>query len=458
MRDFGLNDTIAAIATAPGEGALAIVRLSGKDAISIADKVFRGKARLSELPAGSARFGKIADINSAVIDEAVAVVMRNPHSYTGEDSVEITCHGGYLSSSRILQTVLQLGARQAERGEFTLRAFLNNRIDLTQAEAVTELVSSRGELRHRMALEQLSGKLHERLRVIIEELKQIAALVELGIDFAEENIELQSCDELNNGVNKLLNELRELAQGYHTGKVIKEGYRVAIAGKVNVGKSSLLNKLLDMERAIVTEIPGTTRDSITETITVNGLEIHLTDTAGMRDKSERVESIGIERAAEIIASSDLVLLMFDPTTGFDEDDTRVLMALSDAPKIAVLNKCDLYRDDDIEKVCSEFPFDIDMVISALTGENIEALKQSIYNIALGEDEHVGREIVITNRRHYQAVSIAITELANAAECQEGSEYLADHLRAALNKLGEITGEITTEDILNSIFDEFCIGK
>ncbi|MBD3234103.1 MAG: tRNA uridine-5-carboxymethylaminomethyl(34) synthesis GTPase MnmE [candidate division Zixibacteria bacterium] len=458
MRDFSLSDTIAAIATPPGEGALAIVRLSGKDAISIADKVFQGKASLNDLPAGSARFGKIVDTEGSVIDEVIAVVMKNPHSYTGEDSVEITCHGGYYSSSRILQALLQIGARQAERGEFTLRAFLNNRIDLTQAEAVTELVSSRGEMRHRIALEQLSGKLHERLRAIIEELKQIVALVELGIDFAEEDIEIQSRHEVNDRIRKLLGELRELAKGYRIGKVIREGYQVAIAGKVNVGKSSLLNMLLDMERAIVTEIPGTTRDSITETITVNGLEIHLTDTAGMRDKTERVESIGIERAGEIIASSDLILLMFDPTAGFDEDDKRVVDAIGDTPKLTVLNKCDLLEEAGRERAVKRFPSKIDITISAKTGENIEELKQSIYDSAIVDDEKVGTEVVITNRRHYQCALTAITELENAAECKEGSEFLADHLRAALNKLGEITGEVTTEDILNSIFDEFCIGK
>ncbi|MCP4633791.1 MAG: tRNA uridine-5-carboxymethylaminomethyl(34) synthesis GTPase MnmE, partial [candidate division Zixibacteria bacterium] len=337
MRDFGLNDTITAIATPPGEGAIAVVRLSGKEAIKAVDEIFKGKTLLTQIPSGSARYGKIFDKEESEIDEVIVTVMHAPNSYTGEDTVEISCHGGYLPSSKIIKLLTGRGIREAERGEFTLRAFLNNRIDLTKAEAVADMVSSKSELAYNSALKQLSGKLHERIKEEIDKLSGILSTVELGIDFAEEGIELSSRDDIRKSIEDIIYNLKYLIEGYETGRILKDGYRVAITGKVNVGKSSLMNTLLGSERVIVTDIPGTTRDSITESISFNGLEIHLTDTAGFRDRTERIEAEGIKRAADIIAASDLAIVMLDSTTGFTDDDNRVLETASNTKTITALN-------------------------------------------------------------------------------------------------------------------------
>jgi len=458
MRDFSLSDTIAAIATPPGEGAIAVVRLSGKSAIVIADKIFRGKMELRNVSPGSAHYGRALDERSDFIDEVVATVMHAPYSYTGEDTVEISCHGGYLPSTRILNAILRSGAREAERGEFTLRAFLNNRIDLTRAEAVADLVASRGDLRYQAALNQLSGKLFQRLAPLMDSLRNILAIVEIGIDFTEEDIELTSRAQIAQDIKILISDLDELASKFKMGRIIKEGYRVAIAGKVNTGKSSLLNKLLDSDRAIVTAIPGTTRDTITETIAINGLEIYLTDTAGFRNEIEIVEGEGIKRAMDVIKATDLCIVLLDPMSGFTDDDRRVVTAVGETPHLMVLNKKDLYDEESLALARDQMLMQVDNVISALTGENIESLKQMIYQRAMGGEGNIGRDVTVTNRRHYQCLIGAIEELDAASSCGAGEEILALHLRLALNHLGEITGEVTTEEILNSIFDGFCIGK
>ena len=458
MRDFSLNDTIAAVATPPGEGAISVIRLSGKDAISTIDSIFRGRRALTDAPPGSARYGKLYDRNGKLIDEVVVVIMRGPNSYTGEDTIEISCHGGYLPSKRIMKLLINSGIREAEKGEFTLRAFLNNRIDLTRAEAVADMVSSRGDLAYESALNQLSGKLNDWLKPHVEKLKETLSLVELGIDFAEEDIELSPEDEIHGRIESIATDLKKLAEGYHEGRIIREGYRVAITGKVNVGKSSLLNTLLGSDRAIVTDIPGTTRDTITESISINGLVVHLTDTAGFRDKIEVIESEGIKRAGDIITSSDLSVVLLDPLSGIGDDDHRVFDLVGDSPAIAALNKKDLFDDEGWQRIINRLCSKIDISISALTGENVDKLKGMIYDTAINSKSSISREVIITSRRHYHCLNNAVNELEKAVQILSGSELLAEHLRLALNHLGEITGEVTTEEILNSIFDNFCIGK
>jgi tRNA modification GTPase len=458
MRDFSLSDTIIAIATPPGEGAIAVVRLSGPKAISSVDSIFKGKNSIMKALSGSARYGKVYDADGELIDEVVVTVMRKPNSYTGEDCVEISCHGGYLPSSKIMHTLTQSGIREAERGEFTLRAFLNNRIDLTRAEAVAELVTSRSDLAYETALKQLSGGLFRELQPTIDELKEILSLVELGIDFAEEDIELISEKDIRKRIEEIIVNLENLSNGFHAGRILKEGFRVAITGKINVGKSSLLNTLLGSERAIVTDIPGTTRDTITETIDINGLEVHLTDTAGFRGQQEIIEKEGIERAGEAIASSDLAVVMLDPFSGTDDNDRLVFEAVKDIPSITALNKKDLFDDEKWARIMQDFPMKIDISISALTGENVDELKNMIIKTALGNKSGIGRETVITNRRHYNCINSSVDELRKAIPIEGEDELLAEHLRRALNHLGEIIGEVTTEEILNSIFDNFCIGK
>ncbi|MBD3168097.1 MAG: tRNA uridine-5-carboxymethylaminomethyl(34) synthesis GTPase MnmE [candidate division Zixibacteria bacterium] len=458
MRDFSMNDTITAIATPPGEGALAIVRLSGARAVEVVHKLWHGKSTLVKLKGGNARYGRLYSTSGEFLDEVVAVVMRSPNSYTGEDTVEIICHGGYLSSRKILGEFIKLGIREAERGEFTLRAFLNNRIDLTRAEAVMDMVSARADKAYNAALEQLSGKLYDRVNAGIDELKELLSLTELGIDFAEEDIVLSPDEEIKNRVRELSSNLENLSRGYHAGRILNEGFRVAITGKVNVGKSSLLNTILGSDRAIVTEIPGTTRDSISESVSINGMEVHFTDTAGFREGVESIEEEGIRRARDIISASDLTIVLFDPVTGFGDDDRIVLDTVGENEKIMVMNKKDLYKDSEWERLVNNPPREIEISISALTGENVDRLLNAVYERALASDDIINREILITNRRHYNCLRRAVEELENALSSSGGREILAENLRLALNHLGEITGEVTTEEILNSIFDNFCIGK
>lgn len=464
MRDFNLNDTIAAVATPPGEGAIAMVRISGSDAVRISDGIFHGKRHLAELPSGSARYGEIRDLRGNPIDEAVVILMRNPHSYTGEDLVEICCHGGRIASAKIMQILLESGARQAERGEFTLRAFLNNRIDLTRAEAVTDLVASRSETAYEIALRQSKGKLYEILQNVIEQLREILSLVELGIDFAEEDMELAAPETIRNRIGETLKALRSLAGNFDRGRIIREGFRVAITGKVNAGKSSLLNAFLSSERAIVNEMPGTTRDTITESMNLDGIEVHLTDTAGFRgdrdlsDGSGPVEREGIRRSNEIISTSDLVLFLLDPTRPEDSEDRRVINAIGGKPKFVLLNKMDLLDRAELERHMRESSYDIDLPISALTGENLDELKAMIIGRAGIGTDMIESGMIITNRRHHRCIRESITELERVINGDSEDEIIAEHLRQALNRLGEITGETTSEDILNAIFDNFCIGK
>ncbi len=458
MRDFSLSDTIAAIATPPGEGAIAVIRLSGGRAITVVDKLFMGKNKLAQSPGGRSRYGKIVNEGGEVIDEVVVTIMRAPQSYTGEDTVEISCHGGYIASAEILRLLLSLGVREAERGEFTLRAFLNGRMDLTRAEAVADLVSAKGELRYKTALKQLSGDLFGILKSERDKLKDLLSVVELGIDFAEEDIELSPRSEINYRIKTIIATISDLIAGFDAGRIIREGYRVAISGKVNVGKSSLLNKLLGYERAIVTPIAGTTRDTLSEPILINGLEVHLTDTAGFRDNTESMEREGINRAKRIIETSDLVLFLLDPTADFTSDDKRIMEIIGDEPKVVLMNKIDLFEREEIEKLRDNFPINVDLNISAFTGENLQKLREIIYERAIGNKDNIQRGMIITNRRHYENLKSVMEELSFALGVKEGDELIAEHLRRALNHLGEISGEVVSEEILNNIFDNFCIGK
>jgi tRNA modification GTPase len=464
------DDTIAAIATPIGEGGISIVRLSGKHAFEIADRVFRGKTALKSAHTHTAHVGYIVDLNGEPVDEVISTVFKSPHSYTAEDCVEISCHGGVLVTRRVLESVLQVGARMAEPGEFTKRAFINGRLDLSQAEAVADLIQSRSELSRRSSLQQLAGKLSERLGKIREELVKTAGLLELELDFVEEDIELTNKREISTRLRGVIGDLKVLIESFNIGRYYRDGVKVVILGRPNVGKSSLLNALLNENRAIVTDIPGTTRDTIEESIIINGVVFRLVDTAGLRDPVDVIEMEGIRRTESEMATADLVLLVVDFSQAFDNyglgltDDLQEKVDSFNEKCIVVLNKLDLVIGSELP-TSTQTPFGVQcpvVKVSALTHEGLDKLKIILGNAVSSRGLRTGdSSVVITSVRHKEALERALLslELANGSiDRGQSPEFVSVDLRNALDFLGEIAGTVTSEEILNSIFQRFCIGK
>jgi tRNA modification GTPase len=454
------NPAIAAIATPIGIGGISVARISGKGAFEIADKIFLGKSKLNDAPSHTAHFGKIVDHDGSFIDEVVAVVFRKPSSYTCEDVVEISCHGGYIVTERILQEMIAAGARPAEPGEFTKRAFLNGRLDLSQAEAIGDLIHSRSEAAYRSSIRHLSGELSRRIKSVSDELLNLASLLELELDFSEENVEFANRKSLENRLENADRIVRELLSTYPVGRVYNEGVRASITGKPNVGKSSLLNALLQEKRAIVSETPGTTRDTISEGVSINGVLFRLTDTAGLRETVDAIEREGVERARKEAEESDMVLLVLDYSSYDYNGSDPLFQQLTeictqrDVKLVKVWNKIDLYKGAAPRKPEDGF------FVSALRGDGVDSLKDGLYRMALGQYVNES-SVVVTNARHRDVLSRACKSLGLALETLRGgkpSEFVALDLRRGLNTLGEITGEITTDDMLNNIFSKFCIGK
>lgn len=456
------SDTIAAIATPPGEGGISVIRISGREAFGVVDKVFVGKRGLAESPSHTAHFGKVVDSEGNYVDEVVAVTFRSPNSYTSEDIVEVSCHGGYLVTQKVLHLFLEAGARAAEAGEFTKRAFLNGRIDLTQAEAVGDLIHSQSEAAYRSSLRQLSGELSREIKGLRDELLNLASLLELELDFSEEDVEFANRHALEERLNEALAVVGRLLASYAVGRVYKEGIRVTIAGKPNAGKSSLLNRLLREDRAIVSEIPGTTRDTISESVLIDGVLFRFTDTAGLRETADLIEREGVERARKEAEQADIVLLVMDITEGYYNGTEPLYVRLRDActssgvKLVEIWNKIDLHKGE-APRVQED---GVVFFISSLTGEGIDFLRKGLLKVALGDG--IGESsVVVTNSRHRDALARAGKSLLLAQETLrsgKSSEFVALDLRAGLNALGEITGEITSEDVLNNVFSKFCIGK
>jgi tRNA modification GTPase len=464
------DDTIAAIATPIGEGGISIIRISGKHAFEIADRVFRGKTAMGGAHTHTAHFGFIVDLNGEPVDEVVSTVYKSPHSYTGEDSVEISCHGGVLVTRIVLESMLQAGARMAEPGEFTKRAFINGRLDLSQAEAVADLIHSRSELSRRNSLQQLAGKLSERVKGIREELIETASLLELELDFAEEDIELTNKAEISRRIRDIIANLRALVESFNVGRFYREGVKVVIVGRPNVGKSSLLNALLNENRAIVTDIPGTTRDTIEESITINGVLFRLVDTAGLRESADVVEMEGIRRTERQMATADLILYVVDLSQPVDNFELVSINKLRfevdsfDEKCIVVLNKRDIAANSQVDTLpFEELARQYQLArISALTYKGLDALKvllgKRVTTNGLATSDS---SVVVTNARHKEALQKAILslELANTSlSSGQSPEFVSVDLRNALDFLGEIVGIVTSEEILNNIFQRFCIGK
>jgi tRNA modification GTPase len=457
------EETIAAISTPFGESGIGIVRVSGSSAESIARKLFKPKKGQSRFISHQFHYGEIVDNHSGkAVDEVLIVLMKSPKTYTREDIVEIHCHGGYLVLQKILELVLREGARMAQPGEFTRRAFINGRIDLTQAEAVIDLIKARTEASLEIANQQLRGWLHKKLAELKVKLVENLALIEAHIDFPEEELQPIVFGDLGRDLKSAVQQLEEWISSYEEGKIFREGISCAIAGKTNVGKSSLLNVLLKEERAIVTPIPGTTRDVIEEILNIHGVPVRLMDTAGLRKPADSIEREGVRRAKERVADSDLVLLMLDGSQELDADDVEIFGETEGKKRVVVVNKGDLPRRISLEEVGKRFKDEPVVSISALNSEGIDDLKKTIYNSLLHRDLRVTSEhLVVANIRHKTALSRLRNDLLNALKgLEEGTslEFIAFEFRSALGALGELVGETATEEVLDRIFEQFCIGK
>jgi tRNA modification GTPase len=443
-----MEDTIAAISTPFGEGAIALIRLSGVRALEIADAVFSGKHTVAEMRSRVQHLGRIRD-GERTVDEALLAIHRAPASYTGEDVVEIACHGGILVTRRILELLLARGARSAEPGEFTQRAFLTGKMDLTQAEAVMDLISAQTELALGAAHEQLEGRLGARIEGLREQLLTLLAHIEAYIDFPDEDIDPETGDALVARLDAVLGELHSLLATAGRGRILREGLRTVIFGAPNVGKSSLLNLLLGYERAIVSPTPGTTRDSIEEVINLRGIPLRLIDTAGIRDAADAVERQGIERTLRLVERADLVLRL--------EDASRPRVGdahLPEAKELLVINKCDLGEDASWREIAA-------VRISCLQETGLAALEDGIVARVFGGTTAHRDWSVAINARH-QACLQKARGFAEAARKALGegisAEFVAEELRSALDAVGEVVGRVDTEDLLGKIFSAFCIGK
>lgn len=455
---YYIDDTIAAIATAPGEGGIGIIRISGKRALEVGDEIFssfRGK-KLGDYP-GSLLYGHIIK-QGKKIDEVLAVYLKSPYTYTTEDVVELHCHGGMMATRLVLEWVVYNGVRMAEPGEFTKRAFLNGRIDLSQAEAIQDIISAKTSRSYAVAQSQLKGSLSEKIRKIRDKVTEDVAKITVAVDFPEEDTPEVTYEELRESMNSIRTEMTKLLSTFETGRMLKEGLKTAIVGKPNVGKSSLLNEMLEEQRAIVTDIEGTTRDVIEEMIMIEGIPLRIIDTAGIRTTEDVVEQIGVERSKQMMEEADLVLLLLDTSRELTQEDRDILSMSRGKKRILLLNKTDLPslwtkgELDTRERI---------LETSILKKEGIDALKKMIKDLVFRGEVVIDREGMLTNVRHKDALTKAIRSSEDALR-SIGEELPLDILETDFKNcwdaLGEITGESVSEDLLDTIFKNFCIGK
>lgn len=452
------EDTIVALATPQGSGALGIIRLSGPDSIEIANRIFEGK-NLEEQPTHTIHYGRIID-KEEVVDEVLVSIFIAPHSYTGEHSVEFSCHGSFYILQRVIRLLIDAGARTARAGEFTQRAFLNGRLDLTQAEAVADLIASDSKAAHMAAMNQMRGGFSSQIKKLRNELVEFASLIELELDFAEEDVEFAKRDDLKTLVEQIQVAINNLIESFNLGKVIKNGVPTVIAGKPNTGKSTLLNQLLNEEKAIVSEIPGTTRDVIEDKIHIGSICFRFIDTAGIREARDKIEAIGVQRTHEKMKAASVIIYLFDLANETAEDIGIEIDKLDQLkiPYIKAGNKEDLADPGFIDKLRETWP---DMIfISAKHQQNLDQLHGQLLDIIHLKNFRTG-DVVVTNARHYDSLTHthqALYDVLKGLETGLSNDFLALDLRQALHHLGEITGEITTDDLLDNIFRNFCIGK
>lgn len=461
------DSTICAISTAAGTGGIAVIRVSGKDAIDITSKVWQGKP-IGQMPSHTAHLGRIVGPDGYVVDEVVLTLFRSPRSFTGDDTIEISCHGSVWIQQQIINLLISAGCRMATGGEFTQRAFLNGRLDLSQAEAIADLIASSSQAAHRIAFSQMRGQFSHRLAQLREQLLEFVSLMELELDFSEEEVEFADRSRLLALATDIHTEISRLEQSFAVGNAIKNGIPVAIVGETNVGKSTLLNTLLHDDRALVSDIHGTTRDVIEDTIVIAGTLFRLIDTAGIRTTSDVVESMGIERTFRKLDQASIVLWLIDATAPTDDIHTtftRIANATADTTRIVpIINKADLATANQLtaaaDAIASHLPQAQSLQISAKSAIGIDTLQQRICALA-ALPQNDANEVIVTNARHYaalrsarQAIERAIDGLRNGLS----GDFVSQDIRETMHYLGEITGEITPNDILGTIFSHFCIGK
>ena len=455
-----IEDTIAAVVTAPGMGSVGIIRLSGPEAVAIGKRLYRGHGSLSEAASHTIHYGKVVEPKTGkVVDEALFMLMRAPHSFTGEDVVEIQCHGGTVVMRRILQLVLEAGARLAEAGEYSKRAFLNGKKDLAQAEAIMDIVSAKTERGLDMAMAQLAGGLSEEIQKARAILLELIAFIQADIDYPDDDIERLTVDEQITRVDALYKQLETILATAGRGKMLKDGIRTVIAGKPNVGKSSLLNALLGEKRAIVTDIPGTTRDVIEEYVDMQGVPLRIMDTAGIRETDNLVEQMGVDMARQFLQSADLVLYVYEPEQGLTAEDQAILAEVGQVPLIFLQNKVDLGEQEaPAESLLAGRPL---VKLSALYGQGMDALEKAILDLFFDGEISAGHDVLVTNVRHQELLKESLTHLENfrnGAQMGMTGDFLVIDLQSAWEKLGMITGETVEEDLLDQIFSQFCLGK
>lgn len=466
INNYLSDDTIAAIATPPGEGGIAVIRISGSNSLNIVKTIFMKNHRVGEdfFTSHKLVHGSIIEPDTGKkVDDVMCTYLKSPNTYTGEDTVEIYSHGGYIVPRKILDLLIRQGSRSAEAGEFTKRAYMNGKMDLSQAEAVANIIHAQTEYGLLHAENQLAGMLSDKVNSLKDNILDILAEIEAHVDFPEEDIEESIKSEIIGKSTNILNSVNQLIRSYNTGKIYKNGIKTAILGKPNVGKSSLLNQLLMEERAIVSPVAGTTRDFIEEIIDMNGIPLKITDTAGMRDTSDEVEMIGVNMTGRKAKEAEFLIIVIDGSSKLDNDDIEVLKCIGQKKCVLIINKSDLESRIDRD-LLSDYSGNNPLVeISALKGEGIEELKEIITKTILETENTMAdsSEIILTDARHKDCLEkcrIHLEKFLKLINEDESPEFLAIDLRFALDSLGEITGEITTEDLLGRIFSKFCVGK
>ena len=465
MRDFADNDTIAAIATPPGDGGIGIVRISGENAGFVADKFFKAaKMDFSVLDfrTHQAVYGKIIDDKGNIIDEALCIAMWAPNSYTKENVVEIQSHGGSLVVHRILELAINHGARLAQPGEFTKRAFLNGRLDLSQAQSVMDIIQARTDASLRMAAGHLQGAFSAEIQSMRHSILEIIAHLEASIDFPEDDIEDVAKQEAEEKIDAIKNRISEILKTFHTGRILRDGLMTAIIGKPNVGKSSLLNALLREERAIVTDIPGTTRDSLEEYVNIGGVPLRIIDTAGIRETHDKVEQIGVEKSVAYLQKADLILALFDASRPLSQEDLDIIAMLKNKKGIVLLTKKDLPAQIDTEDLQNLLQGDFKYIrISSINKDGLKELEEEIVSRVYSGNAGQAEGCFVNNLRQAEALQAAqkhLEECLNTIRMGMAEDFIVIDVRSAWEKLGEITGDTVDEDIIDQIFSQFCIGK
>lgn len=457
-----MEDTIAAVATAYGEGGIGIIRISGEEALPILQGIFEFHGDTDTFTSRRMTYGKIIDKEkNQIIDEVLAVYMKGPKTYTAEDVVEINCHGSMVSLRKTLALVLRKGARLAEPGEFTKRAFLNGRLDLSQAEAVIDMIRAKTDKSFDVAVSQLEGRLSLKVEEIRQKLLDLLVDITVNIDYPDEDIEEMTYEKLEESIVETQDMIEKLLTTSSTGRMIREGIKIAIVGKPNVGKSSLMNGLLKETRAIVTDIPGTTRDTIEEVLSIRNIPVYLVDTAGIRETSDKVEKMGIEKSKEAFNQADFILFLLDGSRPLEEEDLQIMEFLKERKSLVLINKRDLGEAISIEEISAKLPASQVIEASLLKGQGITEIEDAVEDLVYGGEIVQKESMMVNNVRHIELLQQAVKSLTDAlhmSERREALDFIEVDVKNAYERLGEIIGETVSDDIINEVFARFCLGK